>query len=60
MAKKGMKIFETRYFGLIIGVLVAWMIARWADRRMAETGEQFPAFWTGVGAVAVLETLTRS
>jgi general L-amino acid transport system permease protein len=37
--------------GLIIGVLVAWMIARWADRRMAETGEQFPAFWAGVGAV---------
>jgi general L-amino acid transport system permease protein len=37
--------------GLIIGVLVAWMIARWADRRMAETGEQFPAFWVGVGAV---------
>ncbi len=37
--------------GLIVGIFVAWMIARWADKRMAETGEQFPAFWAGVGAV---------
>jgi general L-amino acid transport system permease protein len=43
--------------GLIIGVLVAWMIARWADRRMAETGEQFPAFWAGVGAVVACATI---
>jgi len=37
--------------GLIIGVIAAWMIARWAAARMDATGEQFPAGWAGLGAV---------
>jgi general L-amino acid transport system permease protein len=39
--------------GLIVGILAAWMVARWAQRRMEETGQPFPAFWTGVGVIAV-------
>jgi len=37
--------------GLIIGLLAAWLISRWATARRELTGEPFPAFWTGVGAV---------
>lgn len=37
--------------GLLVGVLGAWMLARWAKRRMDATGEQFPAFWAGLGVL---------
>lgn len=39
--------------GIVVGLIAAWMIARWAQQRMDATGERFPAFWAGVGAVAV-------
>ncbi|MFY0613915.1 MAG: ABC transporter permease subunit [Hyphomicrobiaceae bacterium] len=39
--------------GLIVGVIGAWLLARWAKQRMDATGEQFPAFWAGIGVLAV-------
>jgi general L-amino acid transport system permease protein len=38
--------------GLIIGIVGAYLVARWAKQRMDDTGEQFPAFWAGVGVMA--------
>lgn len=36
---------------LLAAVIVAYGIAIWAKRRQNETGERFPAFWTGVGII---------
>lgn len=37
--------------GVIVGLFGAWMLAKWAARRMALTGQPFPAFWAGLGVV---------
>lgn len=38
--------------GLLVGIIGAWLLARWAKRRMDDTGQQFPAFWAGLGILA--------
>jgi len=40
--------------GLLLGLLAALLIRRWARRRQAATGATFPVVWAGLGAVAVL------
>ncbi|MEO8144540.1 MAG: ABC transporter permease subunit [Betaproteobacteria bacterium] len=42
---------------LLAGVVLAWLLARWAARRQAATGEQFPAFWAGLGTMLGLPLL---
>lgn len=37
--------------GLIVGIIGAWLLARWAKQRMDATGERFPAFWAGIGVL---------
>jgi len=37
--------------GLIVGIVGAWLLARWAKQRMDATGERFPAFWAGIGVL---------
>lgn len=39
------------FVGLMVGLIGAWMVARWARQRMDATGQQFPAFWAGTGVV---------
>jgi general L-amino acid transport system permease protein len=39
--------------GLIIGIVGAYLVARWARQRMNETGQQFPAYWAGLGVIFV-------
>src|ERR1700756_1206613 len=36
---------------LVIGIVLAYAIRRWAKRRQALTGEQFPAGWAGAALV---------
>ena len=36
---------------LVIGILAALVVARWARRRQERTGEPFPAFWVGTGLI---------
>jgi len=36
-------------FGL--GIVAAFLVSRWARRRKELTGQDFPAFWTGVGLI---------
>jgi general L-amino acid transport system permease protein len=35
----------------VIGIVVAYVVHRWARRRQEATGRQFPAGWTGLGLV---------
>lgn len=49
-------------FSVVVGAIVAglagaYLIRRWANARQMATGETFPAFWAGVGLVAVLTVL---
>ncbi len=42
----------------MIGCVIAFFQARWARKRQEKTGQQFPAFWVGVGLMAGLPLLT--
>lgn len=42
---------------LVIGVAMAWFVARRARQRQAATGQQFPVFWTGVALILGLPLL---
>jgi general L-amino acid transport system permease protein len=42
---------------LLIGIVVSFLIARWAKRRQAETGQSFPVFWTSVGLIVGLPAI---
>ena len=42
---------------LLAGAVLAWLLARWAARRQAATGRQFPSFWAGLGVVLGLPLL---
>ena len=37
--------------GLLVGILAAWAIFRWARARQARTGLQFPSGWVGLALV---------
>ncbi len=41
----------------LVAIGLAWWIARWAKQRQYETGQPFPAFWTGLGLVIGLPLL---
>ena len=43
---------------LIIGCIAAIAISRWARLRQERTGEQFPSFWAGLGAIIGLPLIT--
>ncbi|TVQ71131.1 MAG: amino acid ABC transporter permease [Oceanospirillales bacterium] len=46
MAETGFTFYAVLIVAAIIGVFV---LGRWAKRRMIDTGQQFPVFWTSVG-----------
>jgi len=37
--------------GLLVGILAAWAISRWARARQARTGRQFPSGWAGLALI---------
>jgi general L-amino acid transport system permease protein len=39
---------------LVVGILAAWAISRWARDRQARTGTQFPSGWVGLALVVGL------
>ena len=41
-------------YALIIGIIAAIVVSRWAHKRQDETGQQFPVFWTGLGLIVGL------
>lgn len=44
-------------YALIVGIAVAWGVSRWARSRQMATGQTFPAFWVGLGAIIGLPLL---
>ncbi|WP_151702314.1 amino acid ABC transporter permease [Nitrincola alkalilacustris] len=46
VADSGFGIYVALIVAAIIGVIV---LARWANKRMMDTGQQFPTFWASVG-----------
>lgn len=44
-------------YALIIGIIGAIVVSRWAHKRQMATGQIFPAFWTGVGLIVGLPVL---
>ncbi|KAA0570301.1 amino acid ABC transporter permease [Azospirillum sp. Sh1] len=43
---------------LLVGILAAWGVSRWARARQDRTGQLFPAGWTGLGLIIGLPILT--
>jgi general L-amino acid transport system permease protein len=44
-------------YAFVIACIIAWAVARWARIRQMATGQIFPAFWFGLGAVVLLPLL---
>ena len=44
----------TTLWAFVLGCAGAYALGRWARRRQAATGEQFPLFWTSAGLIVVL------
>ncbi len=45
------------FAALLIAIVGAYFLARWARLRQAQTGEQFPVFWSSVGLIIGLPIL---
>jgi len=45
------------YAAFVVAVLGIWFLARWAKKRQDATGQQFPVFLTGLGAIIGLPLL---
>nr|WP_211113628.1 amino acid ABC transporter permease [Azospirillum endophyticum] len=43
---------------LLVAIVAAWGVSRWARARQARTGQPFPAGWTGLGLIVGLPVLT--
>ena len=35
----------------VAAIILAWLVARWAKKRQADTGQQFPSFLAGLGLI---------
>jgi general L-amino acid transport system permease protein len=47
-------VYRSMGFALVVALLAAWVIARWARRRRAATGRPFPSFASGLGLAVLL------
>ncbi|MFA5121474.1 amino acid ABC transporter permease [Zavarzinia sp.] len=45
---------------LVLGIVAAIAITRWAHKRLEATGKLFPAFWAGLGAIVGLPLLAAA
>ena len=42
---------------LVVAFAMAFLVSKWANWRQAQTGQQFPVFWTGLGLIIALPLL---
>lgn len=45
-------------WALLAGVVLTWLMRRWARKRLFDTGQQFPVFWTSLLLIVGLPVLT--
>lgn len=45
------ELFYITATAFIIGIIATFFISRWSRQRQAQTGQQFPTFWTGMGLI---------
>lgn len=38
-------------YAFIVGIIVAFVVSRWANQRQMATGQRFPSVWVGLGAI---------
>lgn len=43
--------FDFVLVAFLIGIALAWLVARWARKRQIATGEQFPTFYAGLAII---------
>jgi general L-amino acid transport system permease protein len=48
---------QVAVFALVVALIGAWLVRRWAIKRQFDTGEQFPHVLTGIGLVIGLPIL---
>jgi general L-amino acid transport system permease protein len=48
---------QVAVFALVVALIGAWLVRRWAIKRQFDTGEQFPHVLTGIGMVIGLPVL---
>ncbi len=46
------------FYALILAIVGAFGVARWARKRQEATGQQFPVFWTALGLIVGLPVIT--
>lgn len=46
--------WTTGLIGVIVAIIAAWGVARWAHSRQQATGQTFPVFWTSIALLVVL------
>ena len=45
------------FWAVVVAILSAIAISRWARERQAATGQQFPAFWVGLAVLILIPTI---
>ena len=45
------------FWAFLAGIVLTWIIGRWARKRQMATGQQFPTFWAGLGLILGLPIL---
>ncbi len=46
--------FEYVWMSLFAGIVLTYIIKKWAHNRQIKTGQQFPVFWTAVGLIVAV------
>ena len=42
---------------IVVGIVCAWLVARWGRKRMEATGQPFPSFWAGLGLIVLIPAI---
>ncbi len=49
--------FQYVWMSILIGIVLTFIVKRWAKSRQATTGQQFPVFWTAVALIVAVPLL---
>lgn len=49
--------FQYVWYTLLFGIILTWIIKKWANKRQLATGQQFPVLWTALGLIIGLPVI---